>query len=994
MSYLPDPTSDDVSEDLADKQLGLTASIDNGWLDSISAANYRGLLENLPVMYYVVDPRPPYSPKYVSPAFSRLGYDMDEWNRDPAIWTKVIHPEDREWVFGETTDSTVTGNEVDYEYRLIAADGQVIWVRDRGCLIRDTDGKILLREGVMLDITLRKQAEQATAESEQRYRSLFENANDIIYVHDLKGRYISLNAAAERVFGYTREEALSLHMSQMIAPEHMDLARRMFRQKLEGNTEQTTYELDCIAKDGSRITLEINSTVLTMDGKPVAIQGIARNVTERRLADEALRESEKRYRRIFENANDIIYTLDLSGNITSLNHTGEMITGYTREELINRTFFDLLAPESFPAALEMTSKDLSEERTTRYEIEILSKDGRRIPLELSTRLIIKNGMPVGIHGIARDITDRRRAEEALRTSEMNFRRLGEGIFHQVWTAKADGDLDYVNQRTVEYFGKSYDEIIGSGWKDLIHPDDIDNCLRLWTDSLTTGIYYEVEFRLRRHDGVFRWHKARANPGLDDNGNIIKWFGTNTDIDDQKRTEEKLNYLARHDALTGLPNRAELMTHLRGAVSRAERSRSARFALLFLDLDRFKVINDSLGHIVGDKLLKAIAERLDVMVRPGDIVSRLGGDEFVVLLNRTGGREEVIKVADRIQRNLEKPFIIDGYEIFTSASIGIMVSDNVRREPEEFLRDADAAMYRAKESGKARYEVFDEEMYVTNMNILEVETDLRRAVERNDFVVLFQPIVDLMDGTVTEFEALIRWQHHERGLIPPDDFIGVAEETGLIVPIGKWAISEACQNLAKWQKKSVRRLSVSVNLSAKQLMHPTLIDDIRSVIGETGIEPSQLKLEVTESIVMEQSERSLRVLRDLDRLGVALATDDFGTGYSSLSYLARFPFDRLKIDRSFVEKMVLDGKSSAIVKTILTLAENLGIDVVAEGIESEEQLRRLQLFGCRLGQGFLFSEPVTADMAAKTLGKPASRMFRDLPSDISIARDILELDNLQ
>lgn len=958
-------------------------------------ADFRSLIENLPVLFYIVDVRPPFSPRYVSPAFSRFGYPLEMWTNDPDIWLKVIHPDDLDWVFEQTAASTASSKDADYEYRIFDSNGDLVWVRDRGCLIHDQDGKLLFREGVMIDVTLRKQAEQSVAESEQRYRSLFENANDIIYVHDLKGRYLSLNSAAEHVFGYTRDEALSLHMSEVVAPEHLDLARRMFRQKMEGTSDQTTYELDCITKQGSRVTLEINSTVLTLDGEPVAIQGIARDVTERRHAEEALRESEKRYRRIFENANDIIYTHDLDGNFTSLNHTGELITGYTRDEAMQMTLFDLIAPESLQVAIEMTSKGLDEERPTRYEIDVVAKDGRRIPLEISTRLIMKRGIPVGVQGIGRDITDRRRAEEALRASELKFRQLGEGIYHQVWTAKANGDLDYVNQRTVEYFDKPHEEIIGSGWKGLIHPDDLDNCLRRWNDSLTTGIYYEVEFRLRRHDGTYRWHKARANPGRNADGMIVRWFGTNTDIDDQKQTEDKLNYLARHDALTGLPNRSELMTHLRGAISRAERSASSRFALLFLDLDRFKVINDSLGHMVGDKLLKAISEKLDVMVRPGDIVARLGGDEFVILLNRTGGREEVVKVADRIQRNIEKPFNIDGYEIFTSASIGIILSDNVRREPEEFLRDADSAMYRAKESGKARYEVFDAEMYVNSVNLLETETDLRKAVERNDFVVLFQPIVDLTDGTVTEFEALIRWKHAERGLIAPDDFIGVAEETGLIVPIGRWMLSQACENIARWQKKSVRRLSVSVNLSAKQLMHPSLIDDIRNVISETGIEPFQLKLEVTESVVMEQSERSLRVLRELDRIGVSLATDDFGTGYSSLSYLARFPFDRLKIDRSFIDKMVIDGKSSAIVKTILTLGENLGMDVVAEGIESEEQLRRLQLFGCRLGQGFLFSEPVAADVAPKTLGKPAAPLFQEsMHSDIGAGHDILELDNLQ
>jgi diguanylate cyclase (GGDEF)-like protein len=431
-----------------------------------------------------------------------------------------------------------------------------------------------------------------------------------------------------------------------------------------------------------------------------------------------------------------------------------------------------------------------------------------------------------------------------------------------------------------------------------------------------------------------------------------------DITERSRAEEKLRYYALHDTLTDLPNRVQFMDHLQQAIERAEGNSFARFAVLFLDLDRFKVINDSLGHAVGDKLLVAIANRLASCVRPGDVVARLGGDEFTILLNRTGTEAEIAAVAERLQSRIAAPFKIDNYEVFTTASIGIiMSSSNSTRTPENFLRDADAAMYRAKESGKARYEIFDQEMHVRNMNLLQVETDLRHAVERNEFEVLYQPIVDLDTGKVAEFEALIRWRHPVHGLVAPDQFIGVAEETGLIIPIGQWILGEACRQVAEWQRRFATQLSVSVNLSAKQLMHPTLTTQIADVLTETDLDPSRLKLEVTESTVMEHSERSLKVLSELDRLGVALATDDFGTGYSSLSYLQRFPFERLKIDRSFVRVMDDNAKSGAIVKTILMLGENLGIEVVAEGIETAAQLDKLRQLGCGMGQGYLFSRPV-------------------------------------
>ncbi len=942
-----------------------------------SETMFRGFIENLPVLFYAVKAAPPFTPLYVSPEFERFGYGLDAWSSDPDIWVKVIHPEDRDWVFRATDFSTKSGEAVDYEYRILDASGMVHWVRDRGCLIRDASGIILYREGIILDVTARKQTEEALRVSEERFRNLFENANDIIYVHDLQGNYVSMNHAAERIFGYTREEALKLNMSQIAVPEHIPLVKEMLAKKVGGSLKQTAYEVDCFRKDGTRVTLEVNSSVITENGVPVAVQGIARDITERKRAGMAIRESEKKYRDLFANANDLIYTHDLRGNFTSLNRAGERITGYTNDEAVMMNISQVVAPSSMARAREMTAKKIAEEVATTYEIDIIAKDGRTVSLELSTRLIHENGAPVGVQGIGRDITDRRRQDEALKASEQRYRQLGEGIFHQVWTAEPDGLLDYVNERTVSYFKLSEEVLIGQGWQKVVHPDDLEECIERWNSSIRTGEIYETEFRLRRWDGCYRWHKACATCGRDENGNITKWFGTNTDIDDQKQSEEKLSFYARHDPLTDLPNRAEFMNHLRLAIDRADTNQRTRFAVLFLDLDRFKVINDSLGHVVGDSLLRQIAERLKKYVRPGDVVARLGGDEFTILLNRTGSLSDVIQVAERVQQNLSRPFQIDGYEVFTSASIGIIVSDEIMRQPEDFLRDADAAMYRAKEAGKARYEIFDREMHAHNLNLLQLETDLRHAVDREEFELLYQPIFDLATGTTSEFEALIRWRHPKFGLVGPDDFVGAAEESGLIIPIGNWIINKACRQLAAWQTSNGKNLSISVNLSAKQLLHPLLVEQIKTVLNKTELSPNSLKLEVTETKVMEHSERSMSVLSELAVLGVSLSTDDFGTGYSSLSYLQKFPFNRLKIDRSFIDEMGASQKSAAIVKTILMLGENLGIEVVAEGIETDQQLETLLSLGCRTGQGFLFSRPVEAAEAERFLdGNHSTALFRN------------------
>jgi EAL domain-containing protein (putative c-di-GMP-specific phosphodiesterase class I) len=386
--------------------------------------------------------------------------------------------------------------------------------------------------------------------------------------------------------------------------------------------------------------------------------------------------------------------------------------------------------------------------------------------------------------------------------------------------------------------------------------------------------------------------------------------------------------------------------------------------------------------------------LKAAVRPGDIVARLGGDEFTILLNRTGTESDISKVVERIQRKLSQPFNIDNYEVFTTASVGVVLSDERKREADDYLRDADSAMYRAKEGGKARYEFFDREMHVRNMNQLQLETDLRHAVERNEFEVYYQPIVELNGGSISEFEALIRWRHPKQGMISPLDFVGVAEETGLIIPIGKWVISEACRQIAIWQKDLDQTLSVSVNLSAKQLMHPSLTAQVADILRENHLSPRQLKLEVTESTVMEDSDRALSVLNELDQLGVHLSTDDFGTGYSSLSYLQRFPFDRLKIDRSFISKLDEDKKSDAIVRTILMLASNLGMEVVAEGIETERQLELLRLNGCQLGQGYLFSCPVNAEEAANFLTSPALEASFTMNDALAVEEQMLEFTTIQ
>jgi diguanylate cyclase (GGDEF)-like protein len=452
----------------------------------------------------------------------------------------------------------------------------------------------------------------------------------------------------------------------------------------------------------------------------------------------------------------------------------------------------------------------------------------------------------------------------------------------------------------------------------------------------------------------------------------------------EETKEHFRHAAFHDSLTGLPNRAMFIQLLQAEIESSSRRHGHMFAVLFLDLDRFKNINDSLGHTHGDLLLVAFAERLERTLRPIDTLARFGGDEFAILLSGMSDATDAVRVAKRIQDELSQPFVLDKNSAFATASIGIALSSSGYDRPDDILRDADIAMYRAKENGKARYELFDHGMHARAVLRLQLESDLRQAIENKEFCVYYQPIVSLQTGRLAGLEALVRWNHPRRGLVSPADFIPVAEETGLIVPIGQWVLNEACAQVRQWQldSPSHRSLSLSVNLSARQVAQPDLLDRIKEALTNSKLNPHCLKLEITESVVMDNAEAAALMFKQLRSLGVQLSIDDFGTGYSSLSYLHRFPLNYLKIDRSFVMRLTTD-KDKAIVRTISTLARNLGMEVIAEGIETEEQYQQLKMLGCEYGQGFLFSRPVNNEVVQHLLAQDAGR---DLQPDLDLTTD--------
>jgi len=703
------------------------------------------------------------------------------------------------------------------------------------------------------------------------------------------------------------------------------------------------------------------------DGIDALASQVALALESAMISERLLHErGEARFRSLVQNASDIVTIAELDGTIRYQSPAIEHILGYSTDATVGSNVMSFVHADDLDAVIAAFQKVVLTEGTAdpvTYRFRHL--DGAWRHVESIGNNLIGDPDVAGIVINSRDVTQRMESDQLLRQTEQHYRRLVE-LGPLITYIEAHDEVNtamYYSPQVEEVLGYTFEDFTANPmlWESLIHPDDAERVIAENEATNETHGRFSVEYRHQTRDGRYVWIRDDAVLIEDDDGQPLYWQGTKIDISEQKRLEGELSYQAFHDALTGLPNRALFVDRLDHAIARTGRE-ARTLAVLFLDMDAFKVINDSLGHEVGDELLVAFGERLNSTIRPGDTVARLGGDEFTILLENLASPDEAVGVADRVAEVLRTPFRLAGNDVVVSASVGITIRKPGGGSATDLLRQADMAMYAAKEAGRAGFQLFEERMDAQALDRLRLERDLRLALEREEFIVYYQPIIHLESGAITEVEALVRWEHPVREIVSPGEFIPLAEATGLILPLGEWVLREACRQISSWQESEPTGspIVLSVNLSARQFQQPHLPQTIAGILLESGFPAAQLKLEITESLAMVDAVSSIATMRELKALGIALAIDDFGTGYSSLAFLQQFPVDVLKIDRSFISGLATSDDSSAIVRSIIAIAQSLSLSVTAEGIETHAQMAVLTALGCDRSQGYLFAKPMPAE----------------------------------
>ncbi|MDF3935508.1 bifunctional diguanylate cyclase/phosphodiesterase [Pseudomonas citronellolis] len=891
---------------------------------------------------------------YVSPhAQELLGYPQPEW-LEPGFWQRTLHPADAEATVSYCLSESRAGRNHSMDYRMLAADGRVVWIRDIITLIKHGDELIL--RGLMIDITEAKRTEQALRLSEQKFASVFHHCPDIIVLaRRIDGRLLAVNSTFEQQVGIPAIEALGKTATELNIWGHPGMGARML-ERLQGENLDN-IETTLQRRDGTRFTALLSAQRVALDDNP-ALVVVVRNIAQLKQTQEQLRASEEKFAKAFHASPDgLLITRISDGLLLEANEGFTRITGYDRDQRNDRSTLEMRLwadPDDRERLLKMIREQSAVQDFTAF---IRTREGTARLCELSAHRITI-GEDDCLLTIARDITERQQMQEKLTLAATVFESTAEGVM----ITDASQRIIAVNRAFSEITGYGEDEVLGQSPR-LLSSGQHDSSfyVAMWHHLNADG-HWQGEIWNRRKSGELYPEWLTISSVRGNNGEISHFVGVFADISTLKYAQARLDYQAHHDPLTGLPNRLLFETRLTTALKESQEEQQLG-AVLFLDLDRFKHINDSLGHPVGDQLLKSIARRLREQLRDVDTVARQGGDEFIILLPGLHQPSDADHVAKKLLHCFSHAFVADDKEFFVSSSIGISLFPVDGKDVATLVKNADAAMYRAKAQGRNRVEFYTRELTFQANERVALEHELRRALETHQLQLYYQPKQALDSGALVGAEALIRWSHPKYGAIPPDRFIPLAEETGLILPLGTWVLEEACRQMSRWQQSHAAFGPLSVNLAGAQLYQQDVVEQVRELLDRYGLYPPRLQLEITENFLMHQTDDALRTLHALKRLGVQLAIDDFGTGYSSLSYLKQLPLDILKIDQSFVHGLPDDAHDVAIARAIIALGRSMGLTIIAEGVEREEQERFLAEEGCDHVQGYALSPPLPADQFA-------------------------------
>jgi diguanylate cyclase (GGDEF)-like protein/PAS domain S-box-containing protein len=911
------------------------------------------------------------TPIYLSPAAVELYTGRPESEVGVGARTDLIHPDDYEALaHGFAVSLERPGEPVAVRCRTQHIDGTSRSVE--GTYTNYLDDPDIA--GIVLDfddITGQENAENAQRVSEARHRRVIDSLAEAIILSGDGGRIVQCNPAAVELLGVSEQVILD-RTSQ---DQRFELIRRDGSLILAADRPATRTRasgLPCrdvvmgVRRPDQTVRwMSANSVVVDFhgNGRPNLVAVTLSDITALVERSVELEQNEHRFRTLIAKSSDLVAILGDDLRIKYVSGALDAILGYRVDELVGRDASELIHPDDLEQAIIAVARTMSPDgRGEPLELRILHADGHWVNLEALGTDVTDDPFIAGIAVNLRDISDRRRIEATLHDAQIRFEEAFEHAPIGMAMVGRDGRFFRVNPALCKMLGYTNEELLLLASDELSHPDDVADTVSRHVEAYRGGLEnYVLDKRYRRKQGDWIWCRVHVTLVRDADGEPLYSLGQILDVTERRRFEAQLAYEATHDNLTRLPLRNLIIDHLELALAGARR-RSSEVAVLFIDLDHFKRVNDSLGHTAGDELLVSAAERLRVAVRDGDTPGRFGGDEFVIVCPDIGGPLEALALAERVRATLEPSFSIRGTEVFVGASVGVVVA-NGSADPATLLKYADIAAYRAKDRGRNRAELFDENLRSSVATRIDTESAFRRGLDANELVVHYQPVVSVRTGEVTGFEALVRWNRPGHGIVMPGDFLSIAEDTGLIVPMGKQVLRIACAQIAAWSRQFPGACPrVAVNLSAGQVGQTDLVADVERSLTESGATPSLLCIEITETLLMQDTPATIDTLNRLRELGVALAIDDFGTGYSSLSYLRRLPVTVLKIDQSFIFELGLDPQGATIVASVIDLAHALGMECVAEGVESEIHLATLARLGCDEMQGFLFSPAVRADEA--------------------------------